>query len=397
MDSTRGRSTLHVSLDHNIKPGLSLVDYADPKCPELSMAKHKQKKGIGLIKQNIKQKLQGNSNENEKKRYVMQHLQTPRTYCIKHLPQTQRNLTLDFSGDCSTSSDVPSTTGLSGRFNNESHIIEKFRGNDGDDQVTIQYKYKTSKDFIPVFPLKGKPKYLDEWLNRKRKWPPTDIVTDEYNSEFFVVAKPAPVEPSKVIDFCLAYNIREVKLAKAMTQLQKNVILIIKALQKSSLRDYCEIVTTFHWKTVVYWVSENTETQILENRTEDNIHEFLQNILKYMVDCLCYNYLRHYFVPCNLFVGIHEDKIHDINTRRRKPNAKDSEPKAKDSEPNAKDSKSPIILALSGSSKIRNSLIDRAVSWLLDEMHSTEAPNVEDCSGNKFVLEMQKLLSGNWF
>ncbi|CAG2202402.1 unnamed protein product [Mytilus edulis] len=219
---------------------------------------------------------------------------------------------LDFSGDCSTSSDVPSTSGLSGRFNNESHIIEKVRGNDGDDQVTIQYKYKTSKDFIPVFPLKGKPKYLDEWLNRKRKWPPTDVVTDEYNSEFFVVAKPALVEPSKVIDFCLAYNIGEIKLAEAMTQLQKNVILIIKALQKSSLRDYTEIVTTFHWKTVVYWVSENTETQILENRTEDNIHEFLQNVLKYMVDCLCNNYLQHYFVPSNLFVGIHEDKIHDI-------------------------------------------------------------------------------------
>ncbi|CAG2186729.1 unnamed protein product [Mytilus edulis] len=47
IDSTRGRSTLHVPLDHKIKPGLSLVDYADPKCPELRMAKHKQKKDIG--------------------------------------------------------------------------------------------------------------------------------------------------------------------------------------------------------------------------------------------------------------------------------------------------------------------------------------------------------------
>ncbi|VDI30507.1 Hypothetical predicted protein [Mytilus galloprovincialis] len=116
------------------------------------------------------------------------------------------------------------------KLNNESHMIEKVRGNDEDDQVIIQYKYKTSKDFIPVVSLNGKPKFLDEWLNRKRKWPPTDFVTDIYDSEFFVVAKPSLVEPSKKdIDFCLACNIGEIKLAEAMTQLQKNVILIIKA------------------------------------------------------------------------------------------------------------------------------------------------------------------------
>ncbi|XP_063420463.1 uncharacterized protein LOC134705641 [Mytilus trossulus] len=349
MDSTRGRSTLHVSLDHKIKPGLSLVDYADPKCAELSMAKHKQKKDIRLIKHNVEKNLQGDSSENEKKirnagkainslvqgweelnppreesktspedkQPIFHQAFDPLIEALRNtediLQQTSSPNSKKPSDVCSTSSDVTSTSGFSGRLNNESRMIEEVRANDKDDQVTIQYKYKTSKDFIPVFPLNGKPKYLDEWQNRKRKWPPTNVVTDIYNnSEFFVVAKPALDEPSNDIDFCLACNIGEIKLAEAMTQLQKNVILIIKALQKSSLRDYTEIVTTFHWKTVVYWVSENTETQILENRTEDNIHEFLQNVLKYMVNCLCKNDLQHYFVPSNLFVGMHEIKIHDI-------------------------------------------------------------------------------------
>ncbi|XP_052062118.1 uncharacterized protein LOC127702100 [Mytilus californianus] len=502
MDSTHGRSTLHVSLDHKIKPGLSLVDYADPKCPELSMEQNKQKKDIGLIKQNVEKSLLGDSRENEKairktgitisslvqgweELILSDNSKTTifhQTFdqLIEALtnsedqtsPRHLKKRKLDSSGDFSTPSDVPSTSGLSGRLNNESHREEEVRGNDGDDQVTIQYKYKTSKDFIPVFPLKGKPKYLDEWLNRKRNWPPTDVVTDIYNSEFFVVAKPALVEPSKDIDFCLACNIGEIKLAEAMTLLQRNVILIIKALQKSSLRNYTEIVTTFHWKTVVYWVSEITETQILENRTEENILQFLQNVLQYMVDCLCKNALQHYFVPSNLFVGIHENEIHDIvqkifeiqedlmgnlqnffnkqstdevnknfdivsrskikefqemhsdpgenaivesvvsllrgfvieNREVVRTALKDVlteavpfliEEVTRGRKPNDMVVNSQIIQALSRTDSLRSTLIDSAVSWLLDEMHSTEAPNLEDCTRNMFVVLMQKILTGN--
>ncbi|CAC5390441.1 unnamed protein product [Mytilus coruscus] len=498
MDSTHGRSTLHVSLDHKIKPGLSLVNYADPKCPELSMEQNKQKKDIGLIKQNVEKSLLGDSRENEKEirntgisisslvqgweELILSDNSETNIFHQKFDPLIEaltnsedqtypphlKKPKLDSSGDCSTPSDVPSTSGLSGRLNNESHR-EEVRGNDGDNQVTIQYKYKTSKDFIPVFPLKGKPKYLDEWLNRTRNWPPTDVVTDIYNSEFFVVAKPALVEPSKDIDFCLACNIGEIKLAEAMTQLQRNVILIIKALQKSSLRNYTEIVTTFHWKTAVYWVSENTETQILENRTKDNILEFLQNVLRYMVDCLCKNALQHYFVPSNLFVGIHEDEIHDIvpkifeiqenlmgnlqNFFKRQSTDKvnvdivsrskikefqeiHSDPgdnvmvesvvsllrgfvienrevvrralkevlteavpflieETRRPDPNAMGGNSPIIQALSGTGIKRSTLIDSAVSWLLDEMQSTDTPNVEDFKRNMFVLVMQNILTGN--
>ncbi|CAC5390445.1 unnamed protein product [Mytilus coruscus] len=101
------------------------------------------------------------------------------------------------------------------------------------------------------------------------------------------------------------------KLAKAMTQLQRNVILIIKALQKSSLQEYCEILTTFHWKTVVYWVSEKTESHILENQTEETILIFLQNILAYMVDCLKMLCNIIWFLATSLPIN-KKDEIHDM-------------------------------------------------------------------------------------
>ncbi|XP_063420362.1 uncharacterized protein LOC134705541 [Mytilus trossulus] len=501
MDSTRGRNTLRVSIDHKIKPGLSLVHYSNPICPGLNMEQNKQKKDTGKIKQNIEKNLERDSDEFKEMIYsrvkafggivggweeLNKSPDTEKTIihqtydpiikafnCEDNLhqagPSNPKKPKLESNNDLSTSTNALTTSSLSGRLNNESQREEDAPGNDVDDEVTIQYSYKTSKDFIPVFPLKGKPKYLDEWLNRIRKWPPTDVVTDIYNSEFFVVAKPALVEPSKDMDFCLACNIGEIKLAKAMTQLQRNVILIIKALQKSALRDYTEILTTFHWKTVVYWVSEKTETQILEDRTEKNVHNFLQNVLEYMVDCLCKNDLQHYFVPSNLFVGIHKDEIHDIvpkiidikknlmvnlqNFDKEQSTDRDhfdivsrskikefqrmySDPgdnvvvesvislirgfvienrevmrgalkdvlteavpylieETRGHEPNGKDGNSPIIQALLETGIIRTTLIDSAVSWLLGEMDSTEAPKVEDFNGNMFVHVIQNILNGN--
>ncbi|VDI30506.1 Hypothetical predicted protein [Mytilus galloprovincialis] len=193
-----------------------------------------------------------------------------------------------------------------------------------------------------------------------------------------------------------------------------------------------------------------------------------------MVDCLCNNDLPHYlnFVPSNLFVGIHEDKIHDIvlkiveiqeNLMENLQNfdkgqstvkvhydivsrskikefqemhsdpgdnvivesvvkllrgfgIKDKEvvrralkevlteavqflieENTRKRDPNKFDVNSQIIQALSGTDSLRNILIDSAVSWLLDEMHSTGAPKVEDCTRNMFAVVMHELFTGNLF
>ncbi|CAC5390440.1 unnamed protein product [Mytilus coruscus] len=135
--------------------------------------------------------------------------------------------------------------------------------------VILKYKSKSSKNFIPAFPLSGKPRFLDEWKHRKRVWPLEHVVDDIYNSEFFVVGNPALTKQERKKDFCLAYNNGEIKLARAMNSVQKKVVLILKAIKKSVLQDYSEILTMFHWKTAVYWNSETLNSLLLED-TEDN-------------------------------------------------------------------------------------------------------------------------------
>ncbi|CAC5390444.1 unnamed protein product [Mytilus coruscus] len=181
--------------------------------------------------------------------------------------------------------------------------------NKGD--VILKYKSKSSKDFIPAFPLAGKPRFLDEWKQRKRVWPPEHVVDDIYNSEFFVVAKPALTKQERKKDFCLAYNNGEIKLARAMTSVQKKVVLILKAIKKSLLKDYSEILTTFHWKTAVYWNSETLNSLLIVD-TEDNVFKLLIKVLDYMINCLRSRELQHFFIPSNLFAGMNENTSIEI-------------------------------------------------------------------------------------
>lgn len=192
-------------------------------------------------------------------------------------------------------------------------ILESHSAGETDVHQNIMLKYfrKSHIDLIPAFPLAGKPKYLDEWRNRERYWPLRQTVDDIYHSQFFVVAKPATIGPNKLIDFCLGYNIAEIKIAKAMSSLQRKVILMLKAFQKSVLSEYSDDLTTFHWKTVVYWVSETWSHSLFVD-TEHTILMLLKNVLEHMTDCLCQQDLQHYFIPANLFAGMDPETAFQI-------------------------------------------------------------------------------------
>ncbi|XP_052062215.1 uncharacterized protein LOC127702148 [Mytilus californianus] len=241
---TRCRNSLHVVLDHNIKPGKTLVSYSDVDCPALDN---------------------------------------------KHVKRSRE-------------ADIKNKKKFGDKTNGEE--IEK-------PDVILKYKSKSSKHFIPVFPLAGRPRFLDEWKQRKRVWPPEHVVDDILNSEFFVVAKPALIKRERKKDFCLAYNNGEIKLARAMTIVQKKVVLILKAIEKSVLQDYSEVLTTFHWKTAVYWNSETLNSLLLED-TEDNVFKLLIKVLDYMINCLRNTELQHFFIPSNLFAGMDKNTSIEI-------------------------------------------------------------------------------------
>ncbi|XP_052062034.1 uncharacterized protein LOC127702063 isoform X2 [Mytilus californianus] len=332
---TRRRNSLHVALDHNIKPGKTLVSYNDVDCPALDMkqAKSNPKLIFEHLKQSIDEQLSEGKDE------MMSHL-------IKVANVIDAFSKADIKTDSETSNFLQTFGSIIGalscetaentncqnitdtcpnekfdRKNKQKYFYMKPKSNNIDDNtnreefdkgdVILKYKSKSSKDFIPAFPLAGKPRFLDEWKQRKRVWPPEHVVDDIYNSEFFVVAKPALTKRERKKDFCLAYNNGEIKLARAMTSVQKKVVLILKAIKKSLLQDYSEILTTFHWKTAVYWNSETLNSLLLVD-TEDNVFKLLIKVLDYMINCLRGRELQHFFIPSNLFAGMNENTSIEI-------------------------------------------------------------------------------------
>ncbi|XP_052062079.1 uncharacterized protein LOC127702091 isoform X2 [Mytilus californianus] len=331
---TRGRDSLHVALDHNIKPGKTLVSYSDVDCPALNMKHVKSNKK--LISEKLKQSIDEQIFEG--KDYMMSDLKKGANL-IKAF--TDADIKTDSVGSiflqtfgsiigalsCETAKNTScqntTDTCPNEKFYrknkqsmymkpNSNNINDNINGEEIDKgDVILKYKSKSSKDFIPAFPLAGRPRFLDEWKQRKRVWPPEHVVDDIYNSEFFVVAKPSLTKRERKKDFCLAYNNGEIKLARAMTGVQKKVVLILKAIKKSLLQDYSEILTTFHWKTAVYWNSETINSLLLVD-TEDNVLKLLIKVLDYMVNCLRSRELQHFFIPSNLFAGMNENTSIEI-------------------------------------------------------------------------------------
>lgn len=350
----RKRKSTSVSFDHRIKPGTSLVHYIDLKCPEIPCeVPHKDSKKIrknvdahlqhdspvrdtmktvaGVVREynklaalpndpgsafqqtygSIMGAIDGHEHEStemhdDERKQPNQEDSPSQVKLLKTDPEcTRQNAQEEMANIPAEDTTIPLDIDSNGCKETES------------DKVEIQYRYKCSKDFIPAFPLSGKPKYLDAWRMRKRQseWPPRSTIDEIYKSEFFVVAKPAVDKPEIEKDFCLAYNIPEIKLARAMTSVQRSVMLIIKAFQKTILEEYSEELTTFHWKTAIYWESECVDHSLFETRTEENILNFLHNVLIRMTNSLCEGNLEHYFVPSNLFAGKKEDAMFEIASK----------------------------------------------------------------------------------
>jgi hypothetical protein len=378
LGTRRGGDSLHVSLDHRIKPGKTLVSYRDVECPELGIENTKNKDSKNILEYfyskmeeesfdgkdeailNLGKLIdvinQFQNIDNDKNKVESIFVQTFGSVIdalagndVKHglpkhefdtekskrdeTPLVQKDGELDTCKDGAsetecrhsmyqehTQSELTTDEFCNYKKETTGNALEKKSSCNGSDRsrekeenIILKYRSKASKDFIPAFPISGKPKFLNDWKNRERHWPLKNVVDDIYNSEFFVVAKPALTNQDKAKDFCLAYNNAEIKLARSMTPVQKKVVLIIKAIKKCLLNEYSEILTTFHWKTAVYWKSENLDSSMLQDTTENVLNLFLI-VLEHMIDCLHRQELYHFFIPSNLFAGMDQNVASEIAT-----------------------------------------------------------------------------------
>ncbi|CAC5390449.1 unnamed protein product [Mytilus coruscus] len=173
----RNRNTIFI--DQKIKPGLSITIYEDSRCsdPDITLP-DALKTLLKTLADSLDKAIHDNPSASTEK--------------INQFLEKYRALSQPLNDNHK-------------QYLNENRLKETFSvrcENDdkiGVNEIKIFYSCKKHKDYIPMFPIKGKPKGLDKWVKRERKshWPPADTVIRISNCQFFLVAKPAPVKAEK--------------------------------------------------------------------------------------------------------------------------------------------------------------------------------------------------------
>ena len=191
--------------------------------------------------------------------------------------------------------------------NNDAGDLERAGDLNLPSNVKATYNEKTMKDFVPALRVTGELHFMQEWLEENGKWLSDQVKLQIKKTEIYVVAKEAPFDPNEK-DFCLSFNHAEVILAKELTQTQWKCLLMLKAYHKGvfekTMANYDSKIKlkTFHLKTALYWVLEETgDTELWE---EEKLESAVCQVLQYLREALLRRKLLHYFTKGNLFYGM---------------------------------------------------------------------------------------------
>ncbi|XP_052800454.1 uncharacterized protein LOC128231527 isoform X3 [Mya arenaria] len=202
--------------------------------------------------------------------------------------------------------------------------------NDDDDSVDQEvYLPKiSSADLVPAFQLGDWPRPAVEWKTRKRQWPSEETVQKVVECGCHIVSKrplflnlngdPTNEDNSPESDktntfFRLSFSRCELLLAKSLTETQKCCWRILKAYQKAFLGTEPKVLASYHWKNVVFWVSEETDPSFW---TEDNVLCGVCKALDFMIKCLRERFIPVYFVRNeNLIAGCKHEVIEEALAR----------------------------------------------------------------------------------
>ncbi|KAH3890334.1 uncharacterized protein LOC127851551 [Dreissena polymorpha] len=177
-------------------------------------------------------------------------------------------------------------------------------------------------DIVPAFTIQGWPRVAEEWITRPRKWPSKNLVLNIIKTDCQIVAK-RPLYPNLNGDrnnedhspetdendtcFRLSFSQCELALAKQLSEVPLLCWKILKAYQKAFLRTEPPVLTSYHWKTVLFFIREDTDDDFW---CEGNLLNCVIRALDFMLSCLKARFLPGYFVRGeNLIAGCRDDLV----------------------------------------------------------------------------------------
>ena len=156
-----------------------------------------------------------------------------------------------------------------------------------------------SFDLVPGIECDGFPLIAKDWKKRVegKPWPHPQTVTLIVSSGFYLVpkiSKSTGSDPST--SFTIGFNTAEKLLAQSVTRFQRECYRVLKMYYYEKLKLKPKVLSTYHLKTVFFWVLEKTDGSIWK---EENRAYCCMLLLQYLRMFIMKGNLPHYFLPEN--------------------------------------------------------------------------------------------------
>ncbi|CAC5364793.1 unnamed protein product [Mytilus coruscus] len=156
-------------------------------------------------------------------------------------------------------------------------------------------------DLVGCYRCRTWPTIAREWLSRNRLygWPPKDMIQELKSLGFFVVKKGHPFSSEADFEWRISLNLQERKLIYNLTDTQHKCYIILKMINNEFVHSDC--ITTYHWKTCLFYViEENPQSIWIQKRLYYCVELCMKQMLVWVENEFC----PDYFIPKqNLFDG----------------------------------------------------------------------------------------------
>ncbi|XP_015754833.1 PREDICTED: uncharacterized protein LOC107334417 [Acropora digitifera] len=156
-------------------------------------------------------------------------------------------------------------------------------------------------DRVPAIECMGWPRSASEWISRKpRYWPQADTIEKITAGGFMVVPRPSNINGDTMKEWRISFSIAEAFLFDTFDECHAMVYYMLRSLYARSFKQKLHgSLTSYHLKTVMFWMLEETEPTCW---SRERIVDIFMCALKKLLKFTRKGFLPHYFIPSqNLF------------------------------------------------------------------------------------------------
>lgn len=174
----------------------------------------------------------------------------------------------------------------------------------GDEQVSNEAHNFLNKsvprvDIVWSLEFRSWPSQGRAWVKRNRLWPSQEIIDDIVLSGCHLVPVASKQSSFPELEWRLSFSKAEKKLAKLLTNVQRKVYLITKALHYTHLKAF-GVLSTYLLKTALFWHCEKEYSRLWQ---QGEIGSCFLSYVKLLISYLEKRNWPHYFIPENNLIG----------------------------------------------------------------------------------------------